>query len=600
MSKIMLSVLGLAMVLLVKVTTLAAEPAAASAAPGAQPAIAASQIVAVTVYQGSAMVTREVTVPAGKGLMELVVSPLPDQVADTSLYTEGADGLRVLSTRFRTRAVQQDTRAAVRDLQAEIKTLQNTSEKLTRDIAMAELNLALYTKLEGFTAATMQTLTDKGALNAEAVTTLAKFITTSRGETAQKQVETRQQLADTTQQIEFKQRQLSELTAGTSRIERDAVITLDRGGTAGDAGKIRLNYLVNAVTWQPQYKIHAGTDADTKVHVEYLASIQQQSGEDWIDAAISLSTAEPMLNAAPPELLALELNVSPVVANAQAGFQPGFAFASDVNAGESLKLRKESQQYANSNNHALALQTLNAASALDQTNELLAPQEKEAVTSVREGPSVTFHLDAHYSVPSRADQQLIEVTRLDFKPDYFYKAVPVLTTHVYRQANLTNDSAYVFLPGDATMYVGKDFVGRMTLPLVALGDAFAVGFGVDPQIQVERTLVAKTQSVQGGNQVHVYDFCIRVSNLKHEKVAVQLWDRLPKADSESAGVTLLTTAPELSSNPQLLREEKPKNLLRWDLNLDADTAGDKAAAVNYEFKLEYARGVTLGNFKVSQ
>src|SRR3954469_18895811 len=74
----------------------------------------ASKIVAVTVYQGQALVTREVSVPEGEGTAELVVTPLPAQAVDGSLNTEGTDGLRVLSTRFRTRAVKDDTRREVR------------------------------------------------------------------------------------------------------------------------------------------------------------------------------------------------------------------------------------------------------------------------------------------------------------------------------------------------------------------------------------------------------------------------------------------------------------------------------------------------------
>src|SRR5947207_2430285 len=70
--------------------------------------IAPSRIVAATVYQGTALVTREVEVPEGQNLVEFVVSPLPEQTVDSSLYTEGADGVRVLSTRFRARAVQED------------------------------------------------------------------------------------------------------------------------------------------------------------------------------------------------------------------------------------------------------------------------------------------------------------------------------------------------------------------------------------------------------------------------------------------------------------------------------------------------------------
>ena len=36
--------------------------------------------------------------------------------------------------------------------------------------------------------------------------------------------------------------------------------------------------------------------------------------------------------------------------------------------------------------------------------------------------------------------------RLDLEPEYYYKAVPVLTSHVYRLANLVNKSKHVLLP----------------------------------------------------------------------------------------------------------------------------------------------------------
>ncbi len=96
--------------------------------------------------------------------------------------------------------------------------------------------------------------------------------------------------------------------------------------------------------------------------------------------------------------------------------------------------------------------------------------------------------------------------RIDLAADYFAKAVPVLTPRVYRLAKLTNKSEVVLLPGEATVYVGTDFVGRMRLPLVAAGEPFIAGFGVDPQLQVSRRLVRKSRSVQGGNQIFDYEF----------------------------------------------------------------------------------------------
>src|SRR5437773_338304 len=115
-----------------------ADPPVA-AAPGAAPVaklvkaakdtptvvkIATSRVTAVTVYPNSALVTREVDVPEGRGVFEVAVSPLPPTTVNSSLYTEGTDGIRVLATRFRTRQLMEDTREEVRKAEAQLNELQ--------------------------------------------------------------------------------------------------------------------------------------------------------------------------------------------------------------------------------------------------------------------------------------------------------------------------------------------------------------------------------------------------------------------------------------------------------------------------------------------
>jgi uncharacterized protein (TIGR02231 family) len=570
------------------------------------PTTAPSRVVSVTVYQGTALVTREVDVPAGQGLVEVVVSPLPPQTIDSSLYSEAGEGLRILSTRYRTRAVREDTRAEVRQLQEQLRKLEAEQQRVQRETQVAEQNLAFLAKLEQFTAATMQSLADKGMLNGETTITLSKHVMQGRGEIAKQQVALQQEAQRTQEAIAFAQRELREVAAGSSRTERDAVIVVDKQNAA--AAKVNLNYLVSAANWKPQYKLRAGGEKDA-VQLEYLAAIEQQSGEDWAGAALVLSTAQPLLSAAPPELLALDISIG---GRGPAGQKAG-SFASTqptlgrANYDQAQVLRRQAQQEFIGNNAQMGFNTVNEAAALEQTDELLNPTAvdfndklRAAPPGPRDGPSVTYHLKSKITIPSKNDEQLIEVARIELSPDYFYKAVPVLTPHVYRLATLANKSEHVLLPGEATMYVGKDFVGRMALPLVAIGEQFVAGFGVDPQIQVARTMVNKARSVQGANQVHLYDYRLRVSSYKPTPVKLQLWDRLPKADAEAVGVSLVKASPELSADPGYLRDERPENLLRWDLTVEAGMTGEKAKEATYQFKLEYARDVAIGNFKAQQ
>src|SRR5947208_3110176 len=137
---------------------------------------ATSKVVAVTVYQTTALVTREVAIPEAAGLHEVVVSPLPPSTLQSSLYSEGSDGVRVLSTRFRTRAIAEDTREEVRKLEAKVKELNKKLQVSQGDLKAVELNTQFLTKLEGFTAATLTHLTDKGQLDSEKTIALATFI----------------------------------------------------------------------------------------------------------------------------------------------------------------------------------------------------------------------------------------------------------------------------------------------------------------------------------------------------------------------------------------------------------------------------------------
>src|SRR5205085_11131550 len=121
-----------------------------------------------------------------------------------------------------------------------------------------------------------------------ATSALAQYVMETRDGKSAAQVELQHKLQANAEATEFAQRTLNELTAGASRTERDAVIVVDKADAA--AGKVRLNYLVSAATWRPQYKLRAGKDADP-VQLEYLAEIEQQSGQDRRDVSMVRSNA---------------------------------------------------------------------------------------------------------------------------------------------------------------------------------------------------------------------------------------------------------------------------------------------------------------------
>ncbi|HYH66039.1 MAG TPA: mucoidy inhibitor MuiA family protein [Urbifossiella sp.] len=590
-----------------------AQDAAVKAAP--------SKITAVTLYQQTALVTREVTLPEAPGLAEVVVSPLPAHTMQSSLYAEGGEGIRVLSVRFRTRAIAEDTREDVRKVEAQIKTLAQKAATLQSELKAIEDNLKLLDKLEGFTAKGLENLTDKGQLDADKIIVLAKFVQDDRAKRSKEAHALKQQLEENTAQLKFAQRQLGEKSTGSVRTERDAVITIDK--KAGAAATVRLNYLVSSASWRPIYKLRAGTKDKDAVTLEYLAAIEQQTGEDWTGINLTLSTAQPLLNAAPPDLRVLAVSVGgpnlamldpkaepgrsgPVPGGAPPGVGAGGGMPSASAIARDLDKQAKGQRAAAAENYRqnkddVAAKLTNDAAAVEQFCDLFlddaAGKGIPGAATPREGPSVAYRVKGGASLPSRGDEQVLEIDRFELAPKFYYKAVPVLTPNVYRLADLTNTSDHVLLPGEATMYLGSDFVGQTKLPLVAAGKGFTVGFGADPQIQVTRTLTEKNRTTQGGNQVLTFKYAVALSSYKREAVPVQVWDRVPSAESAmTIAVTVNNPTPTMSTDPTYLREERPKGLLRWDVTLRPDQNGEKALPIGYEFKMELDRNVNIGGF----
>lgn len=570
------------------------DPPASPAPVGNGIKVAPSKVTTVTVYPIGALVSREVEATGPAGRVELVVSPLPATTVSSSLYAEGIDGIRVLTTRFRIRPIVADNRAQALKLMEELKQLQIAREKIEGDLQAVQDNVKMIGKMENFLNVSTVQATEKGALNAEAAIAVAKHIREQRLTSAKEIVDLKQQIQDNQDKSQLIQQRLTNLMAGVARYEHDAIIVVDKANAA--AGTVRLNYLVEGASWHPQYKLRADKAGKEQVTLEYLAGVVQNTGEDWSNVKLVLSTAQPMLNAAPPDLQTLHVTASPKGGAASA--QPTVAELED----QIKNLREKAQKDFNDRKQVSGAGLVNTAAAREQSWELFNPEaavKRGCMLSYREGPTVAYRIATPLTVASRPDEQVMEVAKVDLKPDFYYKAVPILSPHVYRMADIVNKSEHVILPGEATMYSGAEFVGQMTLPLVAVGEQFTVGFGVDAQLVVQRSMVDKMRSTSGGNQLLRYDYRILVNNYKTEKVKLQVWDRLPYADNDSVGVSLLKTTPELSKDTIYQREQRPNNLLRWDLTVDANSHGEKAVPISFEFKLELDRQMTIGGFQTA-
>jgi len=158
----------------------------------------------------------------------------------------------------------------------------------------------------------------------------------------------------------------------------------------------------------------------------------------------------------------------------------------------------------------------------------------------QEGVSVTYQLPARTSLPSRDDQQSIQIATLDMTGEFYKLAMPVLTSYVYDQATVTNQTKIVMLSGQVQSYFNDQYVGVGTLPTVAVGEQFTVGFGIDSSLRATRELVDKTETTQGGNRVMNFSYRLAVENFGSAPAQVRLMDRLPTTKNPDVKINLVS------------------------------------------------------------
>lgn len=583
----------------------------------AEPVTDAGRVVAVTVFQGQALVTREVSLAEAAGLVEVVVTGLPEQLMPGSLYAEPGEGVEIRSVRDRVRPSATAPQEEVRALQEE---LTNINEKLAALLSERDLiqHGEIYiTQLEQFTAQTSRNELHKGVLNSEALRDLTDLVFTERRKLSEKQLKVSEQQKRLSKQRDLKNRELATLNAGGQKSTREAVVFVNK--RAG-AANVRLKYLVGGATWSPSYNLRATEEGDD-ITVEYNASVTQMSGEDWNDVTMTLSTATPSLVATAPTLDPLMIRLAARAPAVKSGrskidlsrMQKAIASNRGNSVSDEAQLRRNFSELSASDgreressafgggrggggfgayyaNEGLADtdRALNRFACELQLIDLVAGGSKSKKptpsepTSSTEGMSVVYRLPNTTSLPSRSDKQLIRIAALPVAAEFYRVATPVLTAYIYQEARLSNTTEYVLLAGPAATFLGDRFVGRGELPTVAIGEAFTVGLGIDESLRVTRELADKSDRIQGGNRIASFDYELSVENFGNEAVEVRLRDRLPKSDSDAIKVTLVTSDPETT-------KADSDGTLRWDLTVPA--AGK--AKVAYSMAIEHDKNLTI-------
>ena len=246
---------------------------------------AVSRIARVTVYPGVAAVERVAKVAAGA--RSLTIACLPASLDAQSLQIQADSGVRV--GEFHVLTEDRDVATACASpLDGRIRELEDQIAALKAEAGGLQL-VDQYLKSVAAGPAT-----DDGTPAARTASPPPAQI----GSTADVLRKTGQDTKARSHQLQRRQEalelSLKPLLAERERVasQRTRVVSVTVNLAAERDGELRLNYQVRGPGWQPSYRATLDT-TKASVQIERLALVAQNSGEDWGNVQLLLSTGQP-------------------------------------------------------------------------------------------------------------------------------------------------------------------------------------------------------------------------------------------------------------------------------------------------------------------
>lgn len=257
-----------------------------AAAQAQQDAATSSRIARVTVYPGSATVERVARVPAGA--RSLAVSCLPAALDAQSLQISADAAVRVGEFNVLTEDRDVAPAACASPLDGRIRELED-------QIAGVKAESSALKLVDGYLRGVASSPAEGDAAAGRAAPPPTPAQITAMAEALRK---SGQDTFTRLHQLQRKQEAL-ELSLKPLAVERDRVagqrakvVTVTINLAAEREAELRLTYQVRGPGWQPSYRATLDA-AKSTVLLERQALVAQNSGEDWANVQLVLSTGQP-------------------------------------------------------------------------------------------------------------------------------------------------------------------------------------------------------------------------------------------------------------------------------------------------------------------
>jgi TonB-dependent SusC/RagA subfamily outer membrane receptor len=554
-----------------------------------------SSIKKVTVYTQGAHIEREATFSLQQGQMVLKLIGLSPYVIKESIRISGDGSYSILNVQHQNDYLNE------LDKNKEIESLKDKIEELQFKIEDEGTWLKIIKDKLDFLNVNKEITGKEQALNPETFKTL-NAIYGSNIETLNLELLKKQRIINDYQKETNKlNNQLNSLNSQSDLPSGTIIITIDAKQTK--TSKINLNYLVDNASWYPSYDIRF-LGINRPLTITYKANINQNTGIDWKDVNLVLSTAKTNISAQIPEFIPYYLQFYyPEISQALQGKAAGV----QITAESELRIRGISSLNSDSEplyvvdgvpqnnisslnpNDIDKIEVLKDASATSiygtrGANGVIlvtTKQEKEkssiplTITSKRE-TSNEYMVETTQTIQSNDKSVSVSFKEADLNAEFEYQSIPGLSENVFLIGKIVDWYKAEFIDGEANVYLENSFVGTSLINTKQFKDTLEISFGTDNNISIKRERMTEFTQNQliGSNRKETIGFKLTIRNNKLYPITTKIIDQIPVSTTKDIQVETI----DISGG----KMETGSGKVIWDLALNSNES--KELIIKYSVK----------------
>ena len=397
-------------------------------------------------------------------------------------------------------------------------------------------------------------------------------------------------------EIQDMRAQLVEMNYNENQRSNQVVVLLDLDQAA--TMETELMYLVTDCGWAAMYDLSAA-DISGKINLKYKAQVYNNTGNDWDNVNLTLSTADPQLSASHPELSPWYLTENYVVSGSISGKKQYYAPVQnqqDYRQGVVSNLNWANDRvYDNYFESGDIEQGFNKSGYFDNSQSELGIMKNVNAKNVQMRSidiselSTEFVIENAFSCPSDMKPYMVDVKEVNLDATFSHITVPKLNRSAFLMANIIGWQELDLIPGPTNVYFGGVYVGISHINTRNVSDTLSLSFGRDDQVTVMRKLKKEfsTKRELGNSKRDSYMYEVAIRNNRSTPINIEVYDQIPISQSSEISVS----TDEISDGAK--NDETGE--VKWRLNVA--TNGVVSKGIGYTVKYPKNMRIEVQRFR---